>query len=887
MSSDNPGSRVRAMARSWAAARLPLGTRAEVCGCYLVGTDLRQQHLPLFDCEAHTTIISRSYKTVLKQTFVNSSSENDAECTYKFPLYDSVSVVTFKCRIGSKPALCGVVKEKKKAEAIFNTAAAKGDNVSLFTQAPEASDVFSIRIGNVTPGENVFVEITYIDELKYDDSIEGICFTIPTVVAPRYSPPGSLNPLSVMTPLPHHLSGRISITVDIVLSAGEYIKGIESPSHLIAVSIGIISTATQAVPMTNKASVTLSLRSAILEKDFILIIRSKDTGTSKALLETHSSILNHRALMITLASKISLPSSSPSEIVIIADRSSSMVLNISMLISTFKVFLKSMPTNVKFNICSFGTNFTFLWPQSKSYTNETVQEAIKHVLTFDAKYGRKELLQAIQATIERQFADLPLDIILFTNGNITDHQSLFTYVNKQVEKSLQASIRLFSVGIGNRISHALIEGVARAGNGFCLAVQDGERLEKSVSFIIRGALSLHIGDCVLEVQYGQDDGEYELVDKPRDSMEKLLPSAIQEVTTSSLVNPSIEPTNISLPDTHHFPEIIQAPHKIPLPFIVARKTIYLLMSPKTIQRNPMSIILRSTSFPGGPPLLEIPIEVLPDQGTTIHQLAARKASQDLEESPVSPKEGEEILIENTTSFLQDLPIRALPLFQLPSSAVGALSTGNPYARVSPVSVLENHRKRPWPVQAQGGNILSPQERGRDIEAEFVSYNTPATVTYSSQATRLGSNATPTITAVRLILPPNPNSTQVSEGQDFLRVQRAKQIAQQIALAKLASDAGITSHYNQRCALPTAQQMPPQYYDLSVLPSLPSPNLVKVFALIDHQCFNGAWTGDSEGLLPLLGFDIPMPPPAGVSDESWVTMLIVKFLEERMPGEEGV
>ncbi|KAH9206639.1 von Willebrand factor type A domain-containing protein [Leptodontidium sp. 2 PMI_412] len=596
-----------------------LSTRTKLCGCFSVGT-VRQQYLPLLDCEAHMTILSGTSKTVLKQTFVNAlSSKSNAECMYKFPLYDGVSVVGFKCKIGTKPALCGLVKERGKAKAIFDATMAEGDNVGLLAQAPEASDMFTTRIGNVQVGEGIFVEIAYIGELKHDDDIEGIRFTITTMIAPRYGHTESISPPCVaglagamIPPLGHHPDNRIRITINIVLPAGIYIKGIESLSHLIAVSMGAISIAAQATPVMNKASATLSQGAAVLEKDFVLFIHLKDPGTPKALLETHPTVSNHRALMIMLAaSKFSFSSSLPSEIILIADRSASMRHNIPMLVSALKVFLKSMPTSVRFNICSFGTEHTFLWTRSKSYTNSALQEAIPHLSTFEANYGGTEILKAIQATIERRLTDLPLDIILFTDGQIADQGSPFTYVNEQVEKTKQGGIRVFSLGFGNKVSHAVIEGIARAGKGICLAVQDGKRLEKSVTRILPGALSPHYGDMT-------------------ESMEKLSSSETEEVTTS-LSDPGSDPKDKSLRDTHHSPQIIQAPHKIPSLFAAAKTTVYLLMDPKTVQRNPTSVILRSP-FSRGPPALEIPIEVLTERGTTIHQLAARKAAQDLEES---------------------------------------------------------------------------------------------------------------------------------------------------------------------------------------------------------------------------------------------------------------
>jgi hypothetical protein len=85
-----------------------------------------------------------------------------------------------------------------------------------------------------------------------------------------------------------------------------------------------------------------------------------------------------------------------------------------------------------------------------------------------------------------------------------------------------------------------------------------------------------------------------------------------------------------LPDLR-YPELLQAPHKIPSLVPFSRTTVYLLIGPETIQRNPSSVVLRATSS-HGPLALEIPIEAVSERGTTIHQLAARKASQDLEES---------------------------------------------------------------------------------------------------------------------------------------------------------------------------------------------------------------------------------------------------------------
>jgi hypothetical protein len=315
---------------------------AHPCGCYyhVISTDYHvamiKHYLPLLDSEAHSTVLTTTSRTVLRQKFANPSKDTIKECIYTFPLYDGVSIVSFTCWIGSR-ILRGLVKERVKAKAIFDKAVAMGETAGLLEQAAEASDVFSTKLGNIPAGESVIVEITYIGELKHHET-DGIRFTIPTSIAPRY---GS-DPFTVVarsTNLPIQDNGGIKITVDVSMPEGSFIKGVQSPSHPIAVSMGIVSTAVEADPLMSKASATLSLGSTALEKDFILIVQVKDIGMPKAVLECHPTIPNHRALMATLVPKFSLPPSRPE--IVIADRSGSMRLNIAMLVSAMKVFLKS------------------------------------------------------------------------------------------------------------------------------------------------------------------------------------------------------------------------------------------------------------------------------------------------------------------------------------------------------------------------------------------------------------------------------------------------------------------------------------------------------------------------------------------------------------------
>ncbi|KAF8953531.1 hypothetical protein BGZ46_003187 [Entomortierella lignicola] len=602
------------------------------------------QYLPLVDSDARTTILDTTSRTTLTQTYVNSANHNIPEVQYSFPLYDGVSVVGFTCRIDDR-TIVGQVKEREKAKKIFKDAVARGENAALLEQNLSASDVFTTTVGNVSAGAKVVVELTYIGELKHDAEIDGIRFTIPTVIMPRY---GGFAP-----PMP--AKGGIRITVDVVLADTNFIKQIQSPSHPIAVSLGTNSLKPNADPVGYKASATLGLEAAGLEKDFIIIVNSKNTGNPTAILETHPTIPNQRAIMATLVPRFSLPPEKP-EIVFICDCSGSMAgSRMNLAKSALKVFLKSIPVGAKFNICSFGNTCSFLWKKSQSYSQDTLDKAMRHVESMEANLGGTEMFSPISSTFERRFQDIPLEIMLLTDGQIWDQQRLFTFINVQVlEKKIPA--RVFTLGVGNGVSHALIEGVAKAGNGFSQSVGEGEKMEGKVVRMLKGALSPHVADYTLEVKYSNEsrmvedsDDDFEFIDKVTDSLsvnlnfadKKKIRSPQEEKKPISLFDTSVdldkdvsddesgESRYSHLPQLSH-PKLIQAPHVIPSLYAFNRTSVYLLMGPESNQLTPKSVVLRGTSI-HGPLELEIPIQILDTPSETIHQLAAKKAIAELEE----------------------------------------------------------------------------------------------------------------------------------------------------------------------------------------------------------------------------------------------------------------
>ncbi|KAJ9143186.1 von Willebrand factor A domain-containing protein 5A [Coniochaeta hoffmannii] len=639
-----------------------------ICGFYYIADEPNsnpyraqvRKYLPQVDLSVHSTILASTSRTTLSQNFINPVSDKAIpELRYTFPLYDGVSVVGFTCTINKDRVIRGVVRERNEARKTYDQAVARGEAAGLLEQLPNASDVFTTTVGNVPSGAQIKVDITYLGELKHDAEGDGsIRFTIPTSIAPRYGEyPGDLVKGTNVS-----ATQGIKIIVDAEMPAGSNISSVQSPSHPIAVTIGNTSAGALSAQAfsPHRASATLSLATAELGKDFVLQVVATDMGSPVAVLETHPTLVNHRAIMATLVPKFNLPSSRP-EIVFVCDRSGSMGSGqrIPHLKAALQIFLKSLPLGVKFNICSFGSHHRLLFDKgSVAYDASSVEKAVKYVDGFAADHGGTEMYRPLEDVIQKRHKDMDLEVFLLTDGEVWNQENLIDLVNKSVQES-KGAIRIFTLGIGDDVSHALIEGLARAGNGFSQTVMDNEKMNAKVLRMLKASLTPHITDYNLELKYQPDtdsddtDTDFEIVEKVIDTLtidtqdppteDKGSPHDPNKKTIS-LFDPTADP-DADLEDASKDktaggryagvppvsePKLLQAPFTIPPLYPFSRTSVYLLLSPDCTQKNPKSLILRGSSA-CGPLELEIPITILPERTETIHQLAARKAIRELED----------------------------------------------------------------------------------------------------------------------------------------------------------------------------------------------------------------------------------------------------------------
>ena len=76
------------------------------------------------------------------------------------------------------------LKERAAARQAYDDAIARGQRASIAEE--ERPDVFTMRVGNIAPGERVEVALTIVGPLPFEDG--EATFRFPLVVAPRYVP---------------------------------------------------------------------------------------------------------------------------------------------------------------------------------------------------------------------------------------------------------------------------------------------------------------------------------------------------------------------------------------------------------------------------------------------------------------------------------------------------------------------------------------------------------------------------------------------------------------------------------------------------------------------------------------------------------------------------
>jgi len=568
------------------------------------------------------SVVDMFASVTLSQMFSNENADTAYEALYRFPLYESSAVCGFEMEHSGR-RIRGIVKPEEDAMKTYETAKAQGKTAALVLQ--KEADIFQTKVGNIPPKTSITVTLTYITPLKRDTESNAVRITLPTSIAPRYgvpTHPGSTNVNKSQT--------GFELTLDAMMPS--QITSISSPSHPIAMTLS----------GANTASVTLSNRSPFLNMDVVILIAANDLDTPRCMIETHPTE-STKCAMLTLAPKFNLPRV-PTEVIFVIDRSGSMYDKVETVRRALQIFLKSLPASpeIYFNICSFGSRFDYLFRDGKSkrYDSQTLKSAEDYVPKVDADYGGTEILDPLLDCMKRRRTDCQTSIILLTDGEVFNTESIINSISQEKAKHLDKPLRVFSLGIGDSVSHHLVEGIARAGGGYSQLVLKEERLDRKVVRMLSAGLqpplnNLHVDwpgkppieETMYRVVKSDVTEDFEVVKKPEKQSATFFDTEADD-TDAMRTEPAPDPPRCTL----KAPAIQQFPETIPSIYSSSMYIMFFLFP--SSHPTPKKITLEGTTPTGSVMSLDIPITeyTLDDNLKPIlHTLAARTILGELQE----------------------------------------------------------------------------------------------------------------------------------------------------------------------------------------------------------------------------------------------------------------
>ncbi|KAJ3078012.1 hypothetical protein HK102_004801, partial [Quaeritorhiza haematococci] len=661
---------------------------------------------PLHHVHAQIRIIDTVAHVSLQQHYSNPEHNTHIEAVYRFPLLEGVAIHAFEAVIDEKKRIVGKVKEKKEAREVYKEAVEKGKVASLLEQV--SPDVYQASVGNIPPNGRVTIKISYICELKHDADTDQIRFVLPTAIAPRYgalpvfprdsSSAATENKTSSVSDTYFAFADKNYLTVDIACQMGNAISSVESPSHLIKMHLGrdTKEEVASAAFDPSKACVEFTSKDVPLTKDFVLIIKSKDLDKPRCFFEYHPTTQTS-SMMLTLVPRFAL-NDIPSELIFLVDRSGSMEgARINQTRQALQLFLRSIPPkNFFFNIVGFGTSYQTLFPKSVEYNQQNLTVAEKHVEGLDADLGGTEIAKAIEAIFKDRRRDMPTQVFVLTDGEVWDVERVLDLIRQNVGKEedktgnekIGSFVRVFSLGIGDNVSHQLVEGMARVGKGFAQFVVEGERMEKKIMRQLKSALLPPMTNYSIKWVAEDIHGQSRDKDHPPQPTSQMTnsgdsrsssipddkdapPPGYAEATAGSPPtlpaddskpepaislfsedpNP-IPPPASPVPPLPEFPRDFQeAPYKVPPLYPGSRFVVYCIIKNSLLPRSNNGVpehVLIQGHTPDGLVELKVPVKLLanpfsmtsspnnihPDldmSSRVLHTLAARKLIQDLEE----------------------------------------------------------------------------------------------------------------------------------------------------------------------------------------------------------------------------------------------------------------
>jgi Ca-activated chloride channel family protein len=452
-------------------------------------------NLPLDAVDVRAAIAGMSASVELTQAFRN-PFDVALEATYIFPLPARAAVTAMRMECAGH-VVEGVLRERSQARADYDQAIAEGKRAAIAEE--ERPDVFTMRVGNIPPGERVTVRLTLSQPLPYEDG--DVTFRFPLVVAPRYIPgsprdgapagsgvspdTGAVPDASRITP-PVLLPGfpnpvRLTVSADIDLAA----------LPLAAIRCSLHAVAEQ---RDSGGHTVIQLRPGErLDRDFILrlSLAGPERFAASLVLTPDASRGEQTAegcFTFTLMPPRWAAPPRPRDVVLILDRSGSMHgWKMAAARRAAARIVDTLTSADRFAVLCFDNEVERppgLPEGLAEATDRNRFRAVEHLAAAGAR-GGTEMLRPLEAAV-RLLSGAPgaperdRVLVLVTDGAVGNEDQILHRIAPALN-----GIRVHVVGIDRAVNAGFLGRLASAGGGRCELVESQDRLDEAAARIHR------------------------------------------------------------------------------------------------------------------------------------------------------------------------------------------------------------------------------------------------------------------------------------------------------------------------------------------------------------------------------------------------------------------
>ena len=422
--------------------------------------DTEDVPLPLQHTAVDASIAGHINTVRVKQQFAN-PFDTKIEAVYVFPLPEKAAVSEFLMIIGER-TIRGILREKEEAEAIYRAARDQGYQASLLVQ--HRPNIFEQKVANIEPGKAIDVDITYFSTLAYRDG--WYSFVFPTVVGPRFNPPGHPDPVQA---LPR--GGR---TKTPGATGVEYLAPTERSGHDLGITVSIDAgvpigeiTSTHEITVERdgpaSATVQLAQRTTIPNRDFVLDFRVAGEAVRSNLMTYRDPDTGEGFFSLMMIPPIDAADISrrPLEMVFVIDCSGSMEGRpLAQAKEAVDTALGLLNPDDTFQIIRFSDNASRFGREPVPATEENLAAARRYLAGLNSQ-GGTWMIEGIRAALGFPHDPSRYRFVSFmTDGYIGNEAEILAEVHRRI-----GDARIFSFGVGESVNRYLMERMAKVGRG--------------------------------------------------------------------------------------------------------------------------------------------------------------------------------------------------------------------------------------------------------------------------------------------------------------------------------------------------------------------------------------------------------------------------------------